>query len=127
MSSMARPIVRLRHEGFVCAIPVDRVSVADRELTESQVVLRLWPAGAAASSSERAAAGFARHLCVATPRGDRWLEGRQMAVRVLDAGTVWQLPEVVRAALRMPYVVGLAQVDGGLAWVIDPERLPEVD
>ena len=127
MSGAGRPVVRFQHAGVFCAIPLEQVGAADRTPPESQSVVRLWTPAPATDAAGAAEGGFVRHLRITTPSGDRWIEGRRIAVASLRSSVTWPLPDLVRAALGLPHVVALTELDGDLVWLVDPGRLEEVD
>jgi hypothetical protein len=77
----------------------------------------LWnPASPASGASED------RLLEVLTASGPRWLQCSQVPPVRLAPDAVWQLPQLLRDLLELAHVVGLAELDEELLWLVDLRR-----
>ncbi|XYH99579.1 hypothetical protein ACMHYB_07405 [Sorangium sp. So ce1128] len=124
-------VVAMLHAGLRCAFPARQVLSAEggpapergAHLWEDASLDRAAGAEAAASAPGPAA----RCVRVATGGGPRAIACSHPRLAEVDRERVWPLPELLADVLGLPHVVGLAEIDGALHWVLDARRLPADD
>lgn len=113
-------VVAMIHAGLRCAFPAQQVLFAEPGPAPERAA-RLWedagPEGAARSAATRS-------VRVATGRGAQQIGCARPRLVELDRERVWPLPEVLSELLGMPHVVGIAEIEGALHWVVDARRIP---
>jgi hypothetical protein len=112
-----RLVVVLRHGGVPCVVPAERAGAA--EASPSAPTIELWSRSAHAGGLGDAP----RYLRVKTLGGDRSLACTELRVIEAPHGATVPLPPLVRQAIAAPFVSALVQIDGSLAWLIDPDGL----
>ncbi len=108
-------VVLLSHGGVPCALPA------------AQVVGGLGGDVPAIQLFERAEAEPRRTLVVDTPRGARAVACAEARFAELDEETTTLLavPPLLAARMNLPHVVGLAETEGRLRWLVDLDRWEE--
>ena len=109
-------VVSCWHAGVHCALPSKQVvQVSSSEPSQMQ----LWDAvgGAAMADAERS-------LGVLTPTGPLWLRVTQPVIHLLDRQQLFAVPQALRDFLPLPHVVGVAELNDELLWLVDTRRLP---
>ena len=108
-------ILCIWHRGIRCALPSRQVLGAE---PASSVPVRdgFWePAPEARADAERS-------LNVLSAKGPTWISGTTPKMLALDRKRLHPLPPLLRGLVRLPHVVGLADVGGELVWLIDARR-----
>ncbi|XXX78423.1 hypothetical protein WMF30_06590 [Sorangium sp. So ce134] len=133
-------VVAMLHAGVRCAFPAQQVLLAEGGPAPGPGE-SLWggpalepgegPRGDAgpdrAATAARAATEPAtRTVRLSTGGGARAIACARPRLVEVDRARVWPLPELLAEILAMPHVVGLAEIDGALHWVVDARRLPDV-
>ncbi len=83
------------------------------------VLLELWDAPAAASAR---ASTEERALRVLTSEGTRWISCEHVMLFAVPKKHIHPLPPVLRDFVQLPHLVGLAEVEGFLTWLVDTTR-----
>ena len=111
----------MSHMGLDCALPSHQVLSAAAAAAPGGVPeARLW-----APSSEDS---DYRLLEVQTSAGPRCLRCGGVKLGKLAREALWPLPPLLRDILGLPHVVGLAEVDGRVVWLVDLKRFrPETE
>ncbi|WP_437308237.1 hypothetical protein [Sorangium sp. So ce388] len=125
-------VVAMLHAGLRCAFPARQVLSAEGgpapESAEDDPApergARLWEDAGRDRAKTAAPEPAARCVRVATAGGQRAIACSHPRLAEVDRERVWPLPELLADVLRLPHVVGLAEIDGALHWVIDARRLP---
>ncbi|WP_438008422.1 hypothetical protein WME89_06780 [Sorangium sp. So ce321] len=120
-------VVAMLHAGLRCAFPARQVLSAEGGPTPERGA-RLWEDAGLDRAMTRAMTAApepaARCVRVATGGGPRAIACAHPRLAEVDRERVWPLPQLLADVLRLPHVVGLAEIDGALHWVIDARRLP---
>ncbi|WP_437939007.1 hypothetical protein [Sorangium sp. So ce341] len=130
-------VIAMLHAGVRCAVPAQQVLLAEGDPSPEPGACLwgdpapepgacLWgdPApGRAAGAAPEPAARTVRLSTGGTPRAIACARPRLVEV---DRERVWPLPELLAEILALPHVVGLAEIDGALHWVVDARRLPDI-
>lgn len=107
------------HHGAVCALPSRQVLRVRAALPVNQPEsVSLWGTANAAEPEPRD-----RWLEVVTAFGPRWLRCSEVQPGQLVRDAVWELPRLLRDVLGLAHVVGLAEREGELVWLLDLRRL----
>ena len=104
------------HLGVRCALPSWQVLAAEAEQGQDEPV-SLW--NGARSAAE---ANDDRLIEVSTASGARWLSCSRVRLGRLTADSVWQLSPLLRDVVGLPHVVGLAERENELLWLVDLKR-----
>jgi hypothetical protein len=91
------------------------IAAGDERAQEEPVTL--WQGRDPAAHGEKH-----RLLEVSTASGARWLSCARVQMGHLTSAEVWQLPPLLRSVLHLPHVVGVAEVDNELHWLVDLSR-----
>jgi hypothetical protein len=75
----------------------------------------LWKRAAPAGDGERA-------LCVTTAKGPRWIRCSDVQLVKLETSQLRELSPVLRTMIRLSHIVGMAELEGGLIWLVDASR-----
>lgn len=105
-------VLLLSHEGVRCALPASQVMSAGSDADAPEI--RLFSAAGEDDRSVR------RSILVSTPSGPRRVGCAEARVASLGA-RLHVLPELLRQCLHLPHVVGVAEGDDGLRWLVDLE------
>lgn len=105
-------VVRLDHGGVPCALPVAQALSASSAPTAEAPAVWLWPDRGEGRETPR-------YLYVETAQGPRSLPCNGPRTTAIPDGSVAELPPLLRAILGMPWVVGIAQMDDDLLWMLD--------
>jgi len=109
-------VVFISHLGVRCALPSRQVLGAEQQLSQNEPV-SLWQG----SPTARDAADD-RLIEVSTASGARRVSCHRVRMGRLGSASVWHLPPVLKDVLSLPHVVGLAEVDQELVWLVDLNR-----
>ncbi|WP_437600769.1 hypothetical protein WMF28_04290 [Sorangium sp. So ce590] len=120
-------VVAMLHAGLRCAFPAQQVLLAEGGPAPERGAC-LWgsvdPGNAGPHRAARAAPEPAtRSVRLSTGGGAQAIACAFPRLVEVDREHVWPLPELLAELLAMPHVVGLAEIDGALHWVIDARRL----
>lgn len=113
-------VVILTHAGVRCALPAKQVLRGEAEGDAPEI--RLWRGDDRARDAANAANDGAvtkRALVVETPSGPRRLACEAVHFAWLDEEPMVELPELLRALLRLPHVVGLSESREAPLWLVD--------
>ncbi|WP_437725619.1 hypothetical protein [Sorangium sp. So ce861] len=118
-------VVAMLHAGVRCAVPAQQVLLAEGD-PAPEPGASLWgdpaPDRAAGAAHEPAA----RTVRLSTGGAFRAIACARPRLVEVDRERVWPLPELLAEILALPHVVGLAEIDGALHWVVDARRLPDI-
>lgn len=118
-------VVAMLHAGLRCAFPAQQVLLAEGGPAPERGAC-LWEDAGGNADPHRAAPGPAtRSVRLSTGGGALAIPCAYPRLVEVDREHVWPLPELLAEILAMPHVVGLAEIDGALHWVIDAHRLPD--
>lgn len=104
------------HCGIACALSSRNVISAAPASSDREFV-RLWE-----ESGITVAGASDRTLNVLTADGPRPIRGTDVAVVAIGRTQIKPLPAALREFVPFPHVVGLADIDGRLVWLVDTER-----
>jgi hypothetical protein len=104
----------MRHNGILCALPATQVMEVNAN-DELGATLELWPIHRTPE--------YARNALVRTGQGVRTMKCVQPRLTQFKAQDVFALPALLDRALTKPFVVGLARIDAGWAWLVDLEQI----
>lgn len=109
-------VLCLTHRGVRCCVPAERVLSAEQARVRTDAVT-LWDGEAPVpqESGERS-------LQLETADGPRWLWGSSVRAVSITAEQVQRLTPVLRDLVTLPHVVGLAELDEELIWLVEPLR-----
>ena len=110
-------ILSFRHAGVRCAVPSAQV-LAIRRGGDPASTLALWESVGAPESSE-----LPRVLQVMTPAGPVEIEAGDPILSRVESSRVFALPALLRTWLILPYVVGIADLQDEMVWLVDARRL----
>ena len=110
-------ILSFRHAGVRCAVPSGQVLLIRRADDQAGSVA-LW---AAVGVPETCLSS--RVIQVMTPDGPAELHAGDPMLSQVDASRIFGLPALLRAWLPLPHVVGLADVQDEMVWLVDARRL----
>jgi hypothetical protein len=113
-------VVAMLHAGVRCAFPAQQVLFAEPGPARERGAL-LWED---VRLDGAARPGDPRSVHVSTGRGARRIGCARPRLLELDRGHVWPLPELLAELLEMPHIVGIAEIEGALHWVVDARRIP---
>lgn len=113
-------VVAMLHAGLRCALPAQQVLSAEPGPAPERGA-RLWE-GVSLEGAPRPA--DTRCVRVATGRGSARIGCARPRLLELDRERVWPLPELLADLLGMPHIVGIAEIEGALHWVVDARRIP---
>lgn len=114
-------VVLLEHDGVPCAVPAAQVLRAAIRAGDEGSPVALFRRGPDASVRDQ------RSLWVRTGAGERRLDCTEARFDWLSEGHLFPLPELLRDAMGLPHVVGVAEVgvaetgERGLVWLVDLE------
>jgi hypothetical protein len=133
----------LSHVGVPCALPSRQVVEAD-DADETEDWVSFWsvvqPAQNAAAvnapvdgpeapgveksvkKQEITAERAPRALRIISALGPRWIRASHARLISVPAGQIYEITPLLREALPLPHVVGLAEVQGELVWLVDARR-----
>jgi hypothetical protein len=109
-------VVCLSHAGIRCAIPSRLIAKVGRVEADIDTV-ELWPA------HTPSAGGSTRLFDLVTGSGRRVVAGSDPTVVRLDPRELCPVSPLLRRFLTLPHVVGSAELDTYLVWLVDPLRL----
>jgi hypothetical protein len=109
-------VVCIRHRGIRCAISSRHVLGAGSR-SQSTSLVRLWN-----GHNHSAADDNGRILNIVTASGSHAIEGADVALASLSSEDIRPLTPVVRALVPLPHVVGLAELENELIWLVDTRR-----
>ena len=109
-------ILCLSHRGVRCAMPSKQVLLVESIEHAAQVV-HLWDAVGGLATP-----GQERWLRILTSCGPKWLCGTRPKLRQIAQSRVFGLPGVLRDFLPLSHVVGLADLEDELVWLVDTQR-----
>lgn len=107
-------VLCLSHLGIRCAVPSRQILSAGSGSQDSDPV-SFWKRSAPAAAGERA-------LRVTTASGPRWIRGSDVQLARLEAAQLRELSPLLRAMIPLSHIVGLAEVEGELIWLVDASR-----
>jgi hypothetical protein len=108
-------VLCLWHRGIRCALPSRQVLGAE-PASAGPVRDGLWEA------LPEAAADAERSLNVQSALGPTWISGTGATILSLTKTQLHELSPLLRELVRLPHVVGLADLDGELVWLVDARR-----
>lgn len=111
-------IICITHRGIRCGIPSRQILGAD-PIVAAMALMELWDGPRAASAPGSAEE---RALRVLTPEGPRWICGEHVVLSLVPRRHIHPLPPVLRDFVCLPHLVGLAEVEGSLTWLVDTTR-----
>lgn len=109
------------HAGLRCAFPAQQVLLAEDGPAPERGACLWADAGPDRAAPEPAT----RSVRLSTGGGSLSIPCACPRLVEVDREHVWPLPELLAEILAMPHVVGLAEIDGALHWVVDARRLPD--
>lgn len=112
-------VVAMLHAGLRCAFPAQQVLLAEGGPAPERGACLWGNAGPHRAAPEPAT----RSVRLSTGGGALTIPCAFPRLVEVDREHVWPLPELLAEILAMPHVVGLAEIDGALHWVIDAHRL----
>jgi hypothetical protein len=117
-------VLCLLHRGIRCGMP-PRCVLGISPLESYDGSASLWErrersAGAGAVAEERA-------LYILTKGGPRTIAASSVGLLSISTVKIWAIPPLVRRLLPEPHVVGLAEIEDGLIWLVDPKRFQPSD
>ena len=111
-------VMFMYHQGCRCAMPSGQVlGAAGGPAAEERTAVSLWNVADSGSDSSED-----RLLEVLTAAGPRWLRCSQIRPARLAPDAVWQLPPLLRDVMGLAHVVGLAELEDELLWLVDLRR-----
>ncbi len=117
-------VLCMYHGGIQCGLPPASV-IAVSPVEEHRGDAWLWMMRPGVTSAEEDAE--VRALCILTARGPRTIVAFGLELLSITEVRIWRIPPLVRELLPDPHVVGLAEIDEGLIWLVDPERFHPAD
>lgn len=109
-------VVLLAHDGVRCAVPASQVVRAAGSGTSDERPVALF------RREPDAAVHDARSIWVRTGAGERRVDCADARFDWLAEERLHALPELLRDAMALPHVVGVAETDeAGLVWLVDLE------
>lgn len=112
-------VVAMLHAGSRCAFPVQQVLLAELARQTDELRGCLW-----GNRRERGdAPPDLRILHVLTGTGAEPIACSSPRLVELDRERVWPLPDLLAEMLDLPHIVGIADIEGTLHWVVDARRL----
>ncbi|WP_437968786.1 hypothetical protein WMF04_05595 [Sorangium sp. So ce260] len=117
-------VVAMLHDGLRCAFPARQVLLAGGDPGPERGAC-LWGSADPHRAARAAPEAATRSVRLSTGSGALEIPCAGPRLVEVDREHVWPLPELLAEILAMPHVVGLAEIDGALHWVIDARRLPD--
>lgn len=108
-------VVRVTHRGIDCLLPASQIVQATEDASDDAPEVTLW----AGDEPERSAS---RRLEVRTADGMGVLSCSAPALLELPGGAAHPLPPILRDGMGLPFVVGWAELDETLVWLVDLMR-----
>jgi hypothetical protein len=112
-------VLCLSHQGVRCGMPPRRVLGADSAASSEKAV---WLWHRPGSLEPQAPNPQERIFQVATAVGPRWIRGSNAKLHSVSAAKVWVLSPLLRDLVPMVHIVGVAEIEGDLVWLVDPTR-----
>jgi hypothetical protein len=109
-------VVRLVHAGIACGLSTHHV-IAAESTGHEEVLVRLWE-----YSGDSSPLDDARTLFVQTAGGPRAIRATRVALTAIERTQIHALPALLRELVPLPHVVGLAEIDDQLIWLVDTKR-----
>ena len=109
-------VLSMSHGGIRCAIPPSHVIGAESS-GPSDGFVAFWPANAGQDSDR-----IERALRVATADGPRWIRCADAHLVWVSEVMIWRLPPLLRGLMTASHVVGIAEIDNELAWLVNVKR-----
>ena len=107
-------VLCLCHAGVRCAVPSRQIVSAGSAAQRADSV-SFWKDSSPNAAGERA-------LCVSTAKGPRWIRGSEVQLAKLEPSQLRELSPILRALIPLSHIVGLAEVEGELIWLVDASR-----
>jgi hypothetical protein len=121
-------LLSLSHAGVRCALPSRQV-VAAEEAADTQACVSFWkPQGRRETSvdpretAEGPSGSAGRALRIVSADGPAWIHAREAHLVSVPSGQIYEITPVLRQTLRLTHVVGLAEINGELLWLVDARR-----
>ena len=109
-------VLSMSHRGIRCAIPPSHViGAVPPDASESFV--DFWAATASQDSAHAE-----RALRVVTANGPRWIRCTDAHLVWISELMIWRLPPLLRELTTASHVVGVAEIDGELSWLVDVKK-----
>lgn len=108
-------VLCMTHAGVRIGIP-SRLVLAVQPAAPDLPTVCLWRGPTDSSAS-------ARIFMFRTAKGPRPVRGSAAVVARLEAAGVCAITPFLRRFMTLPYVVGLAELEGSLTWLVDPQRI----
>lgn len=109
-------VVFISHLGVRCALPSRQVVGAEQHQSQNEPV-SLWQGLPAAPE-----AADDRLIEVSTGSGARCVSCHRVRMGRLASAAVWHLTPLLKDVLSLPHVVGIAEVERELVWLVDLSR-----
>ena len=109
-------VVFISHFGVRCALPSRQV-VGAEQLQSQNEPISLWQ-----GSPTVADAADDRLIEVSTGAGTKCVSCHRVRMGRLASALVWHLPPLLKDVLSLPHVVGVAEVERELVWLVDLTR-----
>ena len=114
-------VLLAEHRGLACALPARQIVGAAFAAHEEEIAL--WPEESGGwRETGTSGQGDERWLLVATPTGPRPLRCQRPRLLTIGSGAPSRLSPILREVLALPHVVGWAELDGELVWLVDLMR-----
>jgi hypothetical protein len=110
-------VLTTMHAGVRCVFPVHQVILAEGG-DEAGGNTVLWP-----NPMPEEVMTMKRTLRVSTSQGTQSITCSRPRLSELTEEHIFELPGMLEDILNMPYVVGIAEIEGALHWVIDARGL----
>ncbi|MBN2195528.1 MAG: hypothetical protein JW751_22100 [Polyangiaceae bacterium] len=114
-------VLLLSHLGIRCAVPSRQVIGAE-EWAGGHDPIELWPLEYWPAGLPEPPPQMDRLIEVQTGVGPKFLRCSQVRLGRIAPTSVWQLSPLLEDALDLPHVVGLAELDDALLWLVDLQR-----
>jgi hypothetical protein len=112
-------VLCMHHSGIRCGMPPGCVlGVSPLESYEGNSWL--WKSQPEGPRPDRLAEE--RALYILTAAGPRTIAAYRLELLSISVAKIWPIPPLVRDVLPGPHVVGLAEIDERLIWLVDPKR-----
>ena len=117
-------VLCMHHSGIRCGMPPGCVlGVSPLESYEGNA----WLWKSQKDGQRPARVGEERALYIVTAAGPRTISAYGLELLSISAARIWPIPSLVRDVLPGPHVVGLAEIDERLIWLVDPKRFRPSD
>jgi hypothetical protein len=112
-------ILCLSHQGVRCGMPPRRVVGAEKSTSGVKAVL-LWRNSG--SHETQPPKPHDRVFLVTTAGGPHWIHGSNPKLHSVSSAKVSGLSPLLRDLVPLLHIVGMAEIEGDLVWLVDPTR-----